>query len=112
MSGVSNLLSDMFYFILFYSILFYFVLLEGTLVTVLIFASSNLRINLFQYSCLGPTTAAAMASSKKWKQLVLPALLTGMIYIILPHPTLLNSPLLCTILYFSMLFYAIHFISS
>jgi uncharacterized membrane protein len=25
----------------------------------------------------GPTTAAAMASNKKWKELVLPALLTG-----------------------------------
>ena len=25
----------------------------------------------------GPTTAAAMASSKRWKSLVLPALLTG-----------------------------------
>ena len=92
--------SILFYFILFYFILFYFILLKGTLVTDLIFAS-NLRINLFQYVILGPTTAAAMASSKKWKQLVLPALLTGMIYIILPHPTLLNSSL-----HYSTLFYA------
>ena len=28
----------------------------------------------------GPTTAAGMASAKKWKELVLPALLTGLTY--------------------------------
>lgn len=37
-------------------------------------------------TCLGPTTAAAMASSKKWKQLVLPALLTGMMHTELSLP--------------------------
>ena len=42
-------------------------------------SSTHYSINSFKshIRLSGPTTAAAMASSKKWKELVLPALLTG-----------------------------------